>query len=261
MSDISYVGLLPLPIPSGGVESVFDDPTILGLLAYFRFWIRDHLAVRFQDPNSLVPDPLPEGSTYPYDPMGNWVREPVPALYMWWAGRSSQGDYSMLLSKRVRTLRMMYVFGSVPTPVAATVYAGVPAAVDAVLHKAVDRGFHTAFGYGESPAGTHIAVMLNLVKLSYDGGEPLWMAAVPATSSMPGGPSEGNITDVYPTLVAQFTVEELISQTDLGLTPDDTVDIPFGLNVNVPGDENGPLTIMQRYLVSPSENEGMEEDS
>jgi hypothetical protein len=159
----------------------------------------------------------------------------------------------------VRTLRLRYVFGSVPTPVAATVYAGVPSAVDAVLHKAVDRGYHPDFGYNGSPPGTHIAIMLNLVKLTYDGGEPLWMAPVPIASREPGGPAEGNVTDVYPVLVAQFTVEELISQTDLSLTPDDTWDIPMGIKVNVPGDVNGPLTVMDRFLVSPSENEGMQE--
>jgi hypothetical protein len=258
MSDDS-IGLMEIPLRSEGANTSIADPTITGLLDYIRFWIVDGLQQKITDPNDTQPDPLPASNVFDYDPGGNWVRnlneagqKAIPALYMWQTGASKVDLWTIVQYKRSRTLKLMYIAQPIFGPDGSSVFSGLASSVDAILTKSYARGRHPDYGYSGAARGTPIGVSLNLLGWKYDGGEVGVMAPIPEVSARPGSPSGGNLIDYYPALRGQLTVHELVGLEELDES-DRMAEIPFSANVNDPADANGPLTVLDRYLISASE--------
>ena len=248
-----YVGSLYIPLNPEGKYSPVLDPTVVGLADYLAYWIRYGLSTKLEDPNNDVTDPLPEANVFPYDPRDNWVRNSTPALYIWWFGESKLVKRTLVKDARQRTLRLFYVACEVATPKGARVYSGLPAAVDAIMFKACATGYHPHYGYNGDPIGTPIATSLRLLGWEYEKGKEDFAQAVPNISQVPGGPGGGHVIRGYPVLFGHVNVWEEVEGIGIDETTDQPQDIPFGANINDPADVNGPLRIVDRYLISPSE--------
>lgn len=256
--DVSYVGPLRLPILSDGYTSPIYDPTISGFLDYFRFWIRESLMGKIADPNDTQPDPLPEANLFDYDPGDSWVRNvdesdqpALPALYIWQSGPSRIEDYSNLYEARRRPFRIMYVAKPIFGPAGSPMFSGLGAAIDAILVKAYARGRHPDYSYGGFPRGTKVTEMLRLLGWKYEGGQPGVIAPVPETSPRIGGPSGGHVSEYFPAMLGAMSVLERVEEEQI--TNPNLRDLPAGINVNDPTDPSGPLRILDRYLISPSQ--------
>jgi hypothetical protein len=246
-----YVGGLYLPLLSEGYPSPVLDPTVVGLAKFLAFWIRYGLRTKLQDPNESIPDPLPVDNVFPYDPTDNWVRKSTPALYLWWAGESQHIKLTMLRDIRRRTLRLFYVAGAqTVTPSGARVYSGLPAAADAILHKASAAGLHPDYAPDGFLRGTPVAEALRLLSWEYDKGKADFAQAVPNVSPVPGGPGGGHAVRGYPVLFGNVIVNEEIDQLTSDAT-DGPQDIPFDIRINDPANSDGPLSILDRTLESP----------
>lgn len=247
-----YVGPLEIPVPQNGQYTSFTDPTIQGLLEYFAHWIRYGLGGKYTDVNNNIADAMPEDNLFPFDPTENWVRKSTPAVYLWWVGESQRIEYSIAKKVRKRRFRLFYVATEVVMPGGGKAYSGMPGAVDAILHKASAHGYHSTFGYNGDPVGTPISQSLDLVGWQYDGGKQDFSQRIPNVAANPGGAGGGHATRGYPVLFGNVTVWEEIEAPTLS-DSDSALDISLSINVNDPSDDRGPLTILDRYLISPSE--------
>lgn len=252
-TNASSVGPLDIPIPQVGGYSAFTDPVTVGFADYFAFWIRYGLADKLRDPNDNIPDPLPAANVHTYDPQENWVRNDLPALYVWWAGESRRQDRTIVNATRIRTLRIFYAAAEVKRPKSGRIYSGLPSAIDAILFESCEQGFHYQYGYNNDPPGTPIHISLRLRGWTYDRGKEDFAQRVPNVSSAPGGQAGGTVVTGWPVLMGTMTVYEDIRLPAGGDGTGDTMDLLTHLNVNDPSDTRGPITIMDRYLISASE--------
>lgn len=252
MPDVDgYVGGLYLPLKNEGYPSPVLDPAAVGLAKFLAFWIRYGLRTKLQEPNENIPDPLPVENVFPFDPKDNWVRRPTPALYLWWTGESEGVELTLVREFRRRTLRLFYVAGEqAVTPNGGRVYSGLPAAVDAILHKASAIGYHPDYAPDGFRRGTTIAEALRLLSWKYSKGKPDFAQQVPNISAVPGGPGGGHAVRGYPVLFGNITVAEEI---DLAVPGDaeGPRDIPLDIRINDPADPDGPLSLLDRTLESP----------
>lgn len=247
----SNVGNLALPIPAGALNAALTDPTCIGLLDYLGFWLKNNLDAKLAQMQGTGADACPTANRFPWDPAGYFVRQSVPALYVWWDGRSTRREQTMLLEQRDRTINAVYVFEELAGPTGLTARAGLMAAVDAIFAKASERGRHPSYGYGSDADGTPIWKSLNLIHLGYIGGEVGAMAPVPSGGATPGGPGDGAVIRFYPSLRAQFSVSESIDQDTLQDPTDVLRDLPFQIETNETGDPTDTVPYMTRYLVGP----------
>jgi hypothetical protein len=262
MSDHDgLVGGLHIPVQAEGYPSNIGDPVVLGLAGYFAYWIRWGLTYGMSNPNTQVPDPLPATHVFPFNPGEMWTRNQnddgviaIPALYLWWEGESTVVRRSSVNFARQRTLRLFYAAKEVTYPDGGSVYAGMPNAVDAILHKASVHGYHTDYAPSGFAPGTPIIVALDLLGWSYEGGKQDVAARTPDISPKAGGKGGGAVIRGWPVLFGNVLVLEAIQPPTAGAS-NGPQDIEFNANVNDPADVNGPLEIMTRYLPAKSENE------
>lgn len=252
-TNAAYVGPLDIPIQEAGGYSGFTDPVAVGFADYFAFWIRYGIADKFRDSTTTIDEVLPEANVFPYDPTENWVRNDIPALYVWWSGESRRAERSNLQAMRVRNFRIFYVAKEVKRPKGARVYSGMAAAVDAIMFQACEQGFHYNYGYNGDPRGTPIQTSLRLRGWVYERGKDDFVQKIPNVSSAPGGQAGGHVVSGFPVFMGVMTVQEDIGQQTL-TSADQSTEIGFSARINDPAGTREPVTIMQRYLISPSEH-------
>ncbi|MGK3981315.1 hypothetical protein WMF38_57490 [Sorangium sp. So ce118] len=252
MPDVDgHVGGLYIPLKNEGYPSPVLDPAAVGLGKFLAFWIRYGLKTKLQEPNENIPDPLPAENVFPFDPKDNWVRRATPALYLWWNGESQHIKLTMIRELRRRTLRLFYVAGEqAVTPNGGRVYSGLPAAVDAILHKASAIGYHPDYAPDGFGRGTPIAEAMRLLSWEYDKGKADFAQEVPNVSPVPGGPGGGHVVRGYPVLFGNVVINEEI---DLALpgADDGPRDIPLNVRINDPSVLDGAVSILDRTLESP----------
>jgi hypothetical protein len=263
------IGLLELPVPAGAQDSALDDPTLAGLLAYLGHWLSTSLDAKFaalRGTTASTAGACPTANRFPWDPATYFVRgdqkggaeaSHFPALYAWRMGRPQFVQHSTVQDLRKQTIGVAYIFDELTLPGAWTRRAGVLNAVDAVFFSAVASAYHPTFGYNGAPLGTPITISLRLSGpgLSYDGGEQAMLAPVPGQSLARGAGQDGHVLRAYPTLRAQFTVHELVSDF-MAVDPGDiTPEMLLTIKANTEGNVGDAVEIMQRYLEAPDGTE------
>lgn len=197
------VGGLVLPLVAAGLNEEIADPTVLGIAAFLRFSLRLMLNARLERMQGTAPDAVPDGHVFPFDPSTHFVRNQLPALYVWWTGRSTRTPHTIHYDVRTRSIRALYLFDELLAPAALRPRHGLMAAVDAAFAIAAEEGFHPDYG---DPPGTPLVESLGLARWTYDGGEPGFLAALPeATGDLQGAAQRG-----FPSLLGHFTVLEKI---------------------------------------------------
>lgn len=235
---VSKVGGQVLPVPVGAPHSDLADSTVVGLLDFLAFMLNEGLDPKLASMLGTTPAALAPAASFPYDPGAYFVRNPVPALYLWWDGTAKRSPWTLLYDLRVRTLNVMYVYDQVEAPAALTTRAGLLAAVDATFYRAAEHGFHPSYGYNGDPPGTRLFISLGIKGWTYEGGQPGLAVAIPPESQREGfGESDGANQRGYLALRGTFTIYERVAYM---FTPEATVG-PGGV-VTGP-DANTPISL------------------
>lgn len=242
------------PLTAGAVRSSLEDPVALGLLGYFAHWLNTSLNAQLAVMPPHVATAVPTANRFAYNPMGVWVRNDVPALYVWWK-EDRAVPHSTLKDGLAGTYGILYLSDEIVAPAGAQHIAGIAPQVRRVLRLSADRGYHSTYGHGSDPAGTPIFLSLGLAKWSFTRLQAGAMAPVPATSSNPGGAGEGGIVRVYPAVEGEIEVVEIVGQP-VPSDPDDVMgDITALIRTNEDGDMNDLVDVMERYLPGPDGSE------
>jgi hypothetical protein len=257
-------GAITVPLPSGGAEKAITDPALLGILDFLAFCIRDGIGVRgIEQRPTEITNVLPTNNVFPFDPAGNWVRQGTPALYLWWPKEDTSKivEYSTLYDARIRKLRLFYVCAEVVDKLGARIYAGLPAAIDAILLRASSLGRHPSYSYNDDPLGTPLSFSLNRerpVQWAYEGGHSDFYAAIPEIADRPGGPPQGQTKRGYPVLFGTVLVKEVVESEQFEET-DRMPDITATINTNESGDFADTIEFMQGVLPAPDGSEDGDE--
>lgn len=261
-SVASAVGPLPLPAAVGAPDAPIGDPTEEAILDYCAFWIKWALDAKIATmtvPGLVTPgDMVPVANRYTQAPNALLMARKLPALFVWWDGKSTKQRVSTVKTCREREFSFMYVFERLRNVDQLNTYSGLMPTVGAALSRAFDRLAHPAYalaGSGFAP-GTDIRIMFGLRGVEYLGDQEGFLkelpqqsqrtvatAANPSTSSAQGGIQQG-----YPSLQARVRVWEVIEQDSLSDLADATKDMKISINV---GDPANPLPYMQRVLQQP----------
>lgn len=248
-TSTSPVGGLTLPIPAGTANSALADPTVTGLLAYLSWSLRNDIDAKLAVMAGMSSSACPAANAFPWDPDTHFVRQSIPALYVWWPGQSRVFEQTLVYSVRERPIHAMFVFDEHVAPSGLLGRAGLLAAVDACFAKAAERGRHASYTPTGHPAGKDILTALTLHRWAYEGAQQGQMAApIPATSASPGGPPEGNVKRGYPCLIGRFLVHERIAPDAFSDPTDAPRDIRFIIETNESGDMNDTLQVHDGYL-------------
>ncbi len=218
------VGGLTLPVPPPAANGPIVDPAVAGLLdfaAYMVKWELDAALAVIQGPTSSDPitDACPVANRFPFDPAATFVRASVPALYVWWDGRSVVTQLTTVYGLRSFDVQALYVFPEIVLPGGARTRAGLMAAVDRVFSYIGNVGYHPLYSYNGAPVGSLLANAIGARRLTYTGGQEGLMAVVPG-QVQGAKSSDGQATRGFPSLRGTFRVEERVGVPSL-VDPDD----------------------------------------
>lgn len=244
-TQTTTIGGNTVPAPASIANPNCDDVTLLGLLDYFGFWIKYALDARLSTQLGAGGDACPLANRFPYDPGKYFVRNDLPALYIWHV-ESKYTPKTVIFDERTRTLGLMYIYEELVAPDALGPRHGVVPAVDATFFRAVQRGNHPSYGYGNSPAGTPIILSLNLSKLLYKGGKAGFLMPVPAAA--PRSPNDGPILRGYPALQGQIEVSEIVNVDQM---EDSDLAGDFPIHIETGDTTSDTVTILDGYLPAP----------
>lgn len=259
-SGTATVGGLTVPVPAGTQNTELADPAVRVLLDFLGWSIANGLDAKLTNMQGTSASACPSANRFPFNPQTYFVRNSIPALYVWWAGRSRPGRYSTTVrSSRERDIDAMYVFDELIAPDGFDTRHGLLAAVDAIFHRCADWGRHPNYGYNGAAAGTAARLSAGLIDWAYQGATEGRMAAqIPSTSSAVGGPPEGHVVRGYPALLGRFTVLEHIETLSL----EDPADVMGDLEAVIRTSEGDPgdvIDYMTRYAPGP-DGEGEQEE-
>src|SRR5262245_40761382 len=116
LTNASTVGGFVLPIPAGPLNADLVDPVLAGIGAFLRFLLKDALNAKLATIQGTSPDALPGANLFPYDPASYFVRNPLPALYVWWSGRGTRLPWRLTYDVRMRRIAALYVFDEIVAP-------------------------------------------------------------------------------------------------------------------------------------------------
>jgi hypothetical protein len=259
-SNETSIGGLSLPVAAGAAGDALPDPAALVLLDYLGFWLRlmlnDKLASMGGDvperPEETYADACPAANLFPYNPMPGeiWRRNPKPALYCWWSGKSATVQKTMLKRYRIRELSLLWVFCEVQAPDNDELRYGTLPAVDGVIRLALEEGYHPSYGYGTDAPGTPLYKSAGVVEYAIGQSQPGVLAPIPETNNRMND-SPGQILNYYPAVQASIMVTEEIVRR----TPADPDDVHFGTNIvtktNESADSAGGLTVVEIIVPGP----------
>ena len=258
-SEASAVGALDLPIAAGSVGEKVSDPLIDAILDFASFYIKDVLDDKLKNilPSGMMVDAVPTENRFdfnPTEPQGIQIKLPVPALFVWWEGKSRVHEQTVIYCYQQRPIEIMYVFPELPQLTELKRRSGLLSSVDAAMHKMSKRQLHSSYAYNEKPAGMGISqaiAPIDVVSWSYVGG-------VPGRFGIGEGVGaerrvKKNSGRDYPALRGQFNVYERVQQ----MTMEDPADVLHDSNfaINGAGEGSTPTVIMNRTLTAPDGTE------
>lgn len=236
------LGGLTLPVAAGASLSTLDDPVLSLLSDYFAWWIKQSLDAKLAVQSPTSADACPTANRFLYDPGEYWVRNPVPALYVW-SDRGERVDGTMVYSMRRRSVRLMYVFQELVVPTGANARRGLISAVEAAILEACERKGHESYSYGGGVAGRpvmHYVASPGMWTFEYASGNHGYV--------WPVGEERGQVQRAYPALQASIDVLERMSSVEMTSPADDRGDLTVTIRTNENGDMTDIVDFMTRYL-------------
>lgn len=264
-SNETNIGGLALPVPAGAASDPLPDPAALAILDYLGFWLRLMLNDKLVSMGGDVPersdetygDACPAANLFPYNPMFGeiWRRNPKPALYVWWSGRSRTEQKTIVQKQRVRELSLLWVFCEVQAPENDELRYGTMPAVDGVIRLAIEEGFHPDYGYGDDAPGTPLWRSAGAVDVVMGESRPGVLAPIPEGGDRVAE-ARGQILNYYPAVMGSIMVTERIGRR----TPSDPEDVNFGMSLttktNESADSAGGLDVVEIHIPGPPFGDG-----
>lgn len=252
-SETSTVGPDTYPVPTGGTDSDLSDTTLLGLLDFFGYLIKQSLDAKLTEmrgptTSDAITDACPTANRFPFNHQGSFPQRSVPSLWAWEESSKWSPEFSTLGNDAIeRRIVLEYIFPQLVTPSGRQNRHGLQSAVVRTLFKYGDLKRHQSYGYNGAAAGTPIWRSLNLLFFRVEECTPGEMAPTPRPTNAQAG-NTGFIVESYPAVRAVVRVVEEVEGLSLS-TPDDaledgTITISTG---DVAGDLDN-VTIMTRVL-------------
>lgn len=245
-SDSGSVGLLSLPLPAADAATEWTDPLVDGLLSYLGHWLKADLDARLGTIPNLPDDACPVANRFGYEPGRTFVREAMPALFVWRNADEQQiVQYSQLQDELRSVVRCFYIIGEFNKPDDSATASGLFAAVNACLARATRAERHSTWSYGSYSAGTPVFRALGIEGWQYQGGKLLEGLPEPgerpvtATRNTGGDSAEQRY---YPIVTASWLVREFI-------TPGTATELNNGADVAI---QHDVFPVMDRIVPSPN---------
>lgn len=259
-SDDTFIGGLPLPVPAGSASDPLPDPAALAILDYLGFWLRLMFDAKLASMGGSVPErpdenyasACPAANLFPYNPMPGeiWRRNPKPALYCWWSGRTRTIQKTIVQRHRIRELSLLWVFCEVQAPENDELRYGTMQAVDGVIRTAIEEGYHPDYGYSGAAPGTPIFRSAGVVEIVVGDSRPGVLAPIPEASGR-ADTSLGHILNYYPAVMASLTVTEALGRRSL-VSPDDVnFGMTFVTKTNESADSAGGVDLIEIHIPGP----------
>jgi hypothetical protein len=218
-SNAHSVGTLSLPLPAGAANEPLRDPLLDGLLDYLALWLNKDLNGKLGTMAGSPAEAVPAGRRYPYNPERTFVRNPIPALYLWRDegpdGARHDETFTILRPRRISILHGLFIFSQQVVPTGAELLAGLRNAVDEIFRAAYEFGYRIDYGYNGDPLGTPIRKSLKFDGWHYSGceGGILWKlpGEAAATAASPGAQGDGAVQRGFPSVRSHWEVHEMPS--------------------------------------------------
>lgn len=264
-SETSKVGPLTIPVVTSGTNTAIQDPTLIGLLDFFGFLIKDALDAKLTEQggpvsSAAITDACPVAFRFPWDPADSFMRphningamvQPLPGLWAWEEGSTWSKEGSTLAIDAIeRDIRLMYVFPQLATPDGIAARHGLMGAVCKAIAKGASRGAHAEYGYGDDAMGTPVWQSLSLVDLQFVSASYGRLAQTPTQGQQSGGRSgaEGYVHRFYPAVTASMSVIEHISPAE---GDDGDLQLDGTLTIGVNDGQGATLDVLERVIISP----------
>lgn len=256
----SNIGLLPLPVPAGAEADALPDPLVLALLDYLGFWLRTMLDVKLLSMGGAVPErpeenhasAAPLANLFPYNPEPGqiWRRNPKPALYLWWSGRSRTEIKTLAYRNRIREISFLWIWCETQAPQNDEIRYGTLAAVDGIVRMAIEEGYHPEYGYNGAALGTPIWRSAGLVDLVCGESAPGVLAPIPETGNRLSE-SPGQILNYYPAVKGSFTIAERIGRISGAEAPQVNEELEQTVTTNESADTAGGVEVVELIVPGP----------
>lgn len=214
------VGALELPLPAGRAQEKLLDPVVSLLLHFYTHCLNENLNDKLAKLNGTSNQAVPIAHAFDFDPdepRGHKVKRPVPSLYMWWPGQSTETSVTTFVVRRLRNIHMMYIAEELPSRSALELRTGLLNAVAAVLTENSNNGYHPTFpqsGYDGAAVGTYVKDLVGEVAtwdFRFLGSQAIRRIGIDDASTAKVGTKTSGKD--YPALVAVVEVEELTKRT------------------------------------------------
>lgn len=244
------VGGVDYPLAAGTADTALADPVIDGLLGYFAHWLNADLNAKLANMTGVADEAVPSGSTYGYEPKAAFVRNPVPALYMW---REQRIEAATLLTYWKRSeVTALWVFTSRELPHAFAGVEGIANAVADSLARATRQRSHITYTPTGWPQGTDIMTALGLLSLGppRNGRFVTAGSLVPtpgqrsAMNARPAG-TDGHRQRAFPCVEARWEIVEEVGSARNLTDPEDVT------RESLVEMYEGGASILDRYLEAP----------
>jgi hypothetical protein len=220
-TQTSDVGPLLMPLPAGDVGDKIADTTVEALLDFLAWSLNTELSTKLGNVNGTSNVAVPTNNRYAWDPLEpvNKIKFNVPALFVWWDGKSTHSYYSILQAMRTREIQALYIFQELPGRDAMAHRSGLFNSVDAAFFRAADRESHPSYSYNSAPLGTELSNSvgdLGSWGWDYVGGQGVNRIKIGEQPRPLNNPIEGRQNRVgrdYPGFAAKFLIHELVQTT------------------------------------------------
>jgi len=216
------VGALELPIPAGRAQEKLSDPVVSLLLDFYAHCLNANLNTKLAKLNGTSSQAVPSKHAFDFDPdepRGHKVKRPVPSLYIWWPGQSTESLFTTFIVRRLRNIHLMYIAEELPSRAALELRTGLLNAVASVLTQCSNDGFHPTFpqsGYDGVATGTYVKDLIGDTAtwdFRFIGSRAIRRIGIDDASVFKVG-AKASGKD-YPALVAIVEVEELTKQSSV----------------------------------------------
>jgi len=259
----SSVGAITIPVAAGASLSAATDTIVAGILDFFAFTLKTALDAKLAALVGTSADACPVANRFPYSQGTWWPRNPVPALYVTWEGKSRPVPDTLVYNKRIRELSVFYVFDEIYAPDGLDAREALMALADSALATASSNGRHPSYTPPGGTAGQLLSWAIaepGMLAWEYTGGEYGRMMPVPMSDAKAGGDGEGANVRFYPCLQGRVEVHERVG-LDVSSDPADVNgDTLISIRVDETGEAAEPLEIISG-VIAPYYGDPLPQDS
>ena len=249
---MSQVGGLVLPLSSGDEDAPLTDPVVETILDFLGFSLQAALNPKLGTVNGMSLEACPIDNRFAYDPGDTFVRNPFPALYVFWPGISRVVPETLVYHRREREITILYVFDEHIQPSSMSARSGLLNAVDAVFTTVLERGFAATYTPPGGSLGQNILAALSLQRLEYKGAQQGRLEAiVPSEGRQTQGQALANQKRGFPALRARVDVWERVRFDNV--PPTAPADLMADIQTNEDGDFGNTLTVLEREINADEE--------